>query len=75
MRLLLASASAAALASASALALRGASGGSGTCALNGTACPPPTWAPEWSLTLSTICQPSSPDYFVPPVDQPWGLVS
>ena len=73
MRTLLASA---ALASASALALRGgASSGGGTCALNGTACPPPTWTPEWSLTLSTICQPSSPGYFIPPVDQPWGLVS
>jgi len=63
-----------ALAAASAAALRGAAG-AGTCALNGTACPPPTWTPEWSLTLSTICQPSSTGYFVPPVDEPWGLVS
>ena len=58
-----------------AASLSSASAGSGTCALNGTACPPPTWSPVWNLTLSTICQPSSPVYFVPPVDQPWGLVS
>jgi len=25
--------------------------------------------------MSTICQPSSADYFIPPPDKPWGLVS
>ena len=60
-----------ALSSATATALRGP----GSCATNGTPCPPPLWAPQWNFTLSTICQPSSPDYFVPPVDEPWGLVS
>lgn len=52
-----------------------ASAASGTCALNGVPCPPPTWEPEWSLTYSTICQPSAPGYFIPPSDQPWGLIS
>ena len=46
-----------------------------TCALNGTTCPPPLWPAQWNLTLSTVCQPSSTDYFVPPAAQPWGLVS
>ena len=46
-----------------------------SCATNGTTCFPPTWAPEWSLTYSTICQPSSPSYFLPPANQPWGLIS
>ena len=39
---------------ASALAAPRAGAAGGTCALNGTACPPPLWTPEWSLTLSTI---------------------
>lgn len=48
-----------------------------TCSLNGTMCPPPPWAnePQWNLTLSTVCQPSSSGYFVPPVNQPWGFIS
>ena len=46
-----------------------------SCATNGKPCPPPRWAPVWNLTMSTICQPSSSGYFVPPVDKPWGLVS
>ena len=46
-----------------------------TCALNGTACPPPRWPPQWNLTLSTVCQPSTTDYFLPPPAQPWGLIS
>ena len=46
-----------------------------SCANNGTACPPPLWAPQWNLTLSTVCQPSTTGYFVPPPNQPWGLVS
>ena len=46
-----------------------------TCTLNGTACPPPRWPAQWNLTLSTVCQPSSDDYFLPPADQPWGLIS
>ena len=46
-----------------------------TCALNGTACPPPRWPPQWNLTLSTVCQPSSDGYFLPPPNQPWGLIS
>lgn len=46
-----------------------------TCALNGTPCPVPNWAPQWNLTLSTICQPSDTTYFVPPASQPWGLIS
>ena len=46
-----------------------------SCALNGTWCPPPNWAPVWNLTMSTICQPSSADYFLPAPDKPWGLIS
>lgn len=46
-----------------------------TCALNGTACAPPIWPPVWNLTLSTICQPSGTGYFVPPLAEPWGLIS
>lgn len=46
-----------------------------SCATNGKPCPPPTWTPNYNLTMSTICQPSDPNYFVPPVSQPWGLVS
>jgi hypothetical protein len=45
------------------------------CALNGTACPVPAWAPQWNLTLSTVCQPSATGYFTPPASQPWGLIS
>ena len=46
-----------------------------TCALNGTVCPAPRWPAQWNLTLSTVCQPSTPDYFVPVPSQPWGLIS
>ena len=46
-----------------------------SCATNGKPCPTPRWAPVWNLTMSTICQPSSAGYFVPPADKPWGLVS
>ncbi len=46
-----------------------------SCALNGTACPPPTWAPQWNLTLSTIIQPGGPNPFTPVASQPFGLVS
>lgn len=46
-----------------------------SCATNGTPCPAPHWTPEWSLTYSTIVQPSAPLFFIPPADQPWGLVS
>ncbi len=60
---------------AAALSFSAASAGSPTCALNGTACPPPNWAPNWNLTTSTICQPGGANYFVPPANQPWGLVS
>jgi len=49
---------------------------SSTCANNGTTCPPPKWKPQWHLSLSTMCQPGGgDDYFVPPANQPWGLVS
>ena len=44
-----------------------------SCALNGQPCPPPTWAPEWNLTLSTIINPESDDFFAPV--HPWGLVA
>ena len=61
---------------AAAAAVGAALGASPSCAVNGTACPPPTWAPTWNLTLSTVCQPGEmADYFVPPENQPWGLVS
>ena len=46
-----------------------------SCATNHTPCPAPLWEPVWNLTMSTICQPSSVGYFIPPVDKPWGLVS
>ena len=46
-----------------------------TCALNGTACPPPRWPAQWNLTLSTVCQPSTDGYFLPPANEPWGLIS
>ena len=46
-----------------------------SCATNNTPCPPPTWVPQWNLSMSTICQPSSPGYFVVPQDKPYGLVS
>lgn len=46
-----------------------------SCATNRTPCPPPNWTPIWNLTLSTICQPSSDTFFIPPPDKPWGLVS
>ena len=44
-----------------------------TCALNGLPCAPPTWAPTWNLTQSTVCQPSGNSYFMP--NHTWGLVS
>lgn len=44
-----------------------------SCATNGHPCPPPTWAPEWNLTRSTIVQPWCRDPFIPA--HPWGLVS
>lgn len=44
-----------------------------TCAKNGVPCPPPTWAPTWNLTKSTVIQPSSDYYFTP--QHPWGCVS
>ena len=50
-------------------------GASPTCALNGQPCPPPRWAPQWNLTLSTVCQPSSSGFFEPPATEPWGLIS
>ena len=46
-----------------------------SCATNGQPCLPPSWEPTYNLTMSTICQPSSSGYFIPPADQPWGLVS
>jgi hypothetical protein len=46
-----------------------------SCATNGTRCPPPNWSPVWNLSLSTICQPGGGTYFVPPVNEPWGLIS
>lgn len=64
------------LACAAALALASAlSAGRGTCAINGTACPPPLWPSNWALSDASICQPSTPGYFTPPPEQPWGLVS
>ena len=61
---------------AAAAAVGAALAASPSCAVNGTACPPPTWGPTWNLTLSTVCQPGGmADYFVPPENQPWGLVS
>jgi hypothetical protein len=47
----------------------------GSCSSNHTPCPPPTWAPVWNLTMSTLCQPSAVGYFEMPAAQPWGLVS
>lgn len=45
------------------------------CFENSSPCPPPHgWAPEWSLTYSSTCEPSSSDMFLPPPDEPWGLV-
>ena len=44
-----------------------------TCALNGLPCAPPTWAPTWNLTQSTVIQPSGDSYFIP--KHPWGLIS
>ena len=38
-------------------------------------CPPPTWEPQWNLTLSTIVNPGIPGWFEPLPSQPWGLVS
>ena len=46
-----------------------------SCATNGSPCAPPTWAPQWELVDSTICQPSADDFFQMPTNQPWGLVS
>mmetsp|Transcript_31425 Transcript_31425/g.82421 ORF Transcript_31425/g.82421 Transcript_31425/m.82421 type:complete len:456 (-) Transcript_31425:265-1632(-) len=43
------------------------------CAVNGTACPPPDWIPNWNLTESTTIQPSGNDFFTP--EHPWGLIS
>jgi hypothetical protein len=43
------------------------------CAVNGTACPPPTWVPNWNLTQSTTIQPSGDTFFDP--EHPWGLIS
>ena len=45
-----------------------------SCATNGSPCAPPTWAPQWELVDSTICQPSADDFFQMPADKPWGLV-
>jgi hypothetical protein len=53
----------------------GWSGGGASCAIKGTACPPPIWPAQWNLTLSTVFEPGSdvaPSWFDPP--QPWGLV-
>eukprot|EP01084_Bolivina_argentea_P303780 524569_1 len=44
-----------------------------TCALN-PPCPPPKWPPTYNLTLSTIVQPGGPNYFLPPIDKPWGFI-
>ena len=55
-------------------AVQSAAPPSPSCALN-PPCPPPAWPPQWNLTLSTLCQPSSDSYFVPPPDKPWGLIS
>jgi hypothetical protein len=63
----------AAVALVAAASLATASASSPTCALNGTACPPPPWAPQWNLSLSTIIQPSSSNYFAP--SHTWGLIS
>ena len=44
------------------------------CFQSGDPCPaPPGWQPEWSLTYSSTCEPSSSTLFVPPPDEPWGL--
>ena len=43
-----------------------------TCALSGV-CPPPTWAPTWNLTQSSVIQPSSASWFEP--KHAWGLIS
>ena len=48
-----------------------------SCALNGngSACAPAPWPPAWSLRASSTCYPDhETGYFVPPADQPWGLV-
>ena len=47
-----------------------------TCALNGTICTPPPWPAQWSLTMSTaITVSNTRSYWMPPVTQPYGLVS
>jgi hypothetical protein len=56
---------------AAALAASAVSASSPTCALNGTACPPPQWPAQWNLTMSTICQPGGANYFLPPANEPW----
>ena len=48
----------------------------GSCLTNtSTPCPPPSWKPQWNLTLSTIVNPGIPGWFEPLPSQPWGLVS
>jgi hypothetical protein len=46
-----------------------------TCALNGTACVPPPWPAQWSLTWSTYQYVSNEQFgYVPPPSRPWGLI-
>jgi hypothetical protein len=45
-----------------------------TCALNGIACPPPQWSPQWNLTRSTVMQPWCSGAAAN-ITHPWGLVS
>lgn len=54
----------------------GDAGGGASCAVNGSACPLPRWAPVYSIAGSTVCEPGgdmAKDYWVPA--HPWGLVS
>ena len=55
----------------------GDAGGGTSCAVNGTACPLPAWAPVYSLSGSTVCEPggdmANGGYWLP--THPWGLVS
>jgi hypothetical protein len=49
---------------------------SGSCLTNTSIpCPPPSWAPEWNLTRSTIVNPGTLGFFEPLDAEPWGLVS
>ena len=46
-----------------------------SCVISGASCAPPSWPPQWNLTLSTFTNVGNqPGYFLPSPDQPFGLI-